>query len=326
MRKLASVIALLAVLGTSHVPVALADDVEVRGCQADGVIAASALESKPICNEMAKYIDVGVGYVAKPNPGNYISITIDSFRSASPTVTIATLASGQSYVASSTPLVNQPVAEKLVATSTPMSNTNCGAPSYFLANGWRPQQPLKWYYNPTNEPASNSLIRIGEGFQTWQAGANRCNTTIIPNGVATSYQGLTGDSPSGMLVPSSGNSAIFDLACAVSLPSKRVIGWVNLLDLAAGVTCHYGVIGNSQSDISTISLNSAYPWYTTFDQSYCLNQADLKGVATHEEGHMLGLDHYAHNGQVMKPSGGACDMNMRGLGYGDVHGIATVIP
>ena len=294
-------------------------------CSADGILNAQKLTENATCNAEAKFIDVGIGLIAKPKPGEYIALTVDKFDGESPTVTVATDQNGQTHLANIQPVLTGAPAEKLVATSTPMVNTNCGSPNYYNENGWIVQQPYKWYYNSTGEPAANSLIRIGEGFQTWQSGANRCNSTIVPNSVATSYQGTTTDIPSVFVIPSTSSGSLFDIACSSLTSNKRVIGWGNLLDLAAGVTCNYG-FNATTTGVSSIMFNTALSWYTTFDQSYCNGQADLKGIATHEEGHALGLDHYNHVGQVMKPSGGPCDMNMRGLGYGDVHGIAKLLP
>ncbi|MEU4970699.1 matrixin family metalloprotease [Streptomyces smyrnaeus] len=60
--------------------------------------------------------------------------------------------------------------------------------------------------------------------------------------------------------------------------------------------------------------------------STCTTQFDLRAVATHESGHVFGLDHVStgHENLTMFHSGGTCDSDPRTLGKGDVLGLRSL--
>ncbi|WP_146806634.1 matrixin family metalloprotease [Cellulomonas persica] len=54
---------------------------------------------------------------------------------------------------------------------------------------------------------------------------------------------------------------------------------------------------------------------------------DLEGVATHEAGHVFGLNHVDRSSlQVMKPYSGSCESGQRKLGPGDLRGMNALFP
>ena len=109
-----------------------------------------------------------------------------------------------------------------------------------------------------------------------------------------------------------------------------MVGW-SWMDLdVLGRTCKeitfWNTLGITKTR-SSIVLNQFLGWYTGLDPADCTGEVfDLKATVTHEVGHSLGLGHYEHQGQAMFRSQGYCDINKRGLGYGDVHGVAEKYP
>jgi hypothetical protein len=210
--------------------------------------------------------------------------------------------------------------------TTAIGNTNCGAATDYELYGKRPaDQPFAWWYNPAGQPATNSIYRIGEAFQTWIAGKNRCNTTVIPNSYVSTYMGSTTKQAAVKYSPAYNGAKFGTYHCGSPDPKyKNVIGWLLISELHLGVTCtEYSNQGIWES---SVVFNTFEYWYTTFDPSMCSGQKDLKATATHEIGHTLGLDEFDYASQSMYLYGPDCFMNGRGLGYGDVHGIEAIYP
>src|SRR5262249_7249140 len=72
-----------------------------------------------------------------------------------------------------------------------------------------------------------------------------------------------------------------------------------------------------------ILFKSDQKWLTTtYVPGGCIDALDLESVATHEMGHVFGLNHpgTAHPSQTMQP-GGPCDKSKVTLGLGDVTGL-----
>lgn len=97
-------------------------------------------------------------------------------------------------------------------------------------------------------------------------------------------------------------------------------------DLAAGhlaVTCSWTVDGTTSSLRELIEADVRYNTtdhdFTNSPSSSCTNLYDIRGVGTHEAGHVFGLDHVsaAHPDLTMSPSINRCDTSDRTLGRGD---------
>lgn len=99
-------------------------------------------------------------------------------------------------------------------------------------------------------------------------------------------------------------------------------------------------------DTGTLAITCAWYWPVTFDlfeadvryntndydftnnvTSSCSDKYDLRGVGTHEAGHVFGLDHVegsSHSNLTMYPKLGECTEKWRTLGYGDVRGLRSL--
>ena len=256
-----------------------------------------------------------------PPPGETLILTADKTDGSSISIHAITSSNGETSAVIDQFELNSGGGTRTIL--LPQSATNCGSGSYYTKESTRAVQPFYWWYNKGEEPASNSIYRIQEAFNTWEYGKNRCNTTVIPNSFASTYKGLTTDGPSMQNVYTNDDSGHSVVMCGVQT-SKHIVFWGWLDPDYLAVTCTTPISGGYGH--SSIRINSDLPWYTTLDMASCDSKWDLKGTLTHEVGHVLGLDHFTHVGQTMRFSASMCDMNMRGLGYGDVHGAASVFP
>ncbi len=209
---------------------------------------------------------------------------------------------------------------------TLLGNTNCGSPSYHKTFGWRVNQPYEWWYREFNQADYHSLYRVKDAFRKWDLGANRCNSTIVKNSYTQIYMGKTT-----LNHPYQENfflESTFDTC--LNPGSKDMVAWATMpSDTLAGACIYtpwWDVLFFTPAR-SSIIINWLQPWYTDPSPSGCtLSRFDLQAVVTHEVGHTLGLDHFNHVGQAMSPGQGYCATDKRGLGYGDVHGVANLYP
>lgn len=206
-----------------------------------------------------------------------------------------------------------------------LSSTNCGSPDYFSLGPGKSVQPATWWYREFSQPDTKSLYRVKEGFLTWSKGINRCNSTVVKNSYTSNYAGKTT-----LDLPYQGNPWLPDFGACLSAGPKDIVGWDMMDRTTLGVTCTeinlWNFLGVTSTH-SSIILNQFLGWYTDLETDGCVGELyDLKSVVTHEVGHSLGLDHYTHQGQTMYRYLEHCDVNKRGLGYGDVHGVAQKYP
>ena len=271
------------------------------------------------------YVHEGGFGVEKPEPGFISTVKIFYEGSAWNEFSVSTSKNGGvsfNYDSSLIPdVVLQPV-ENYSSVGT----TNCGSPSYFKKFGWRVNQPHEWWYREFDQADFHSLYRVKNAFRTWEIGANRCNSTIIENSYAQTYMGKTT-----LSIPYQQNfflTSTFD-DCLNPGP-KDMVAWATMPGNVLAGTCSY----TPELDFlhwvparSSIILNTFKTWYTDPSPTGCtLARFDLQAVVTHEVGHTLGLDHFSHVGQAMTPAQGYCATDKRGLGYGDVHGVANIYP
>ncbi len=106
-------------------------------------------------------------------------------------------------------------------------------------------------------------------------------------------------------------------------------------ELASGVLGATLPIYNSQTTTTNgvtfyritdadIVFNDGVPFVRNGDP--CSNQMDLDGVATHEEGHLLGLDHPDVFNATMYYAVDYCDMSKVSLAESDINGVSFIYP
>jgi hypothetical protein len=204
-------------------------------------------------------------------------------------------------------------------------DNGCNSTSYAFGKSiFRGTPSIDWYYNSTSEPsnATHSIYRIGAAFVTWKSESNRCNLAAGNNALNTNYQGLT-TAPESM----GGNPPISFLAIC---PTTRALDWKNVIGwglLPAGVvaaTCIDFPAGEAKRD-ADIRFSTHYNWFDSASSSGCAQAFDLQDIATHEIGHMIGLDHaVAGTDQVMNPNALGCNFQNRKLARGDLAGFKAL--
>jgi hypothetical protein len=118
--------------------------------------------------------------------------------------------------------------------------------------------------------------------------------------------------------------------------TTSIMGFVDYLPVP-GRTCRYaiqvagGVYYTLGADIAFVRLlpgtSSVGDWTLTGGSASCSNEMDLPSVATHESGHLFGLDHVSkvdHPHLTMRGGGLSsilCKTKLRTLGKGDVFGM-----
>jgi hypothetical protein len=93
---------------------------------------------------------------------------------------------------------------------------------------------------------------------------------------------------------------------------------------AIAITCvGYSALTGWVIHTDTVYKNGV-PWSTLSGLTGCSGAYDLQGVATHEMGHVYGLNHAGDATQVMYASSGYCDTGDRLLGSGDHAGLMAI--
>lgn len=171
-----------------------------------------------------------------------------------------------------------------------------------------------WYYNSSGQPSSSSLARL-QGAASTIGNGTSATCGNLSNGLTTSYGGAASVGPN---INSSGGCLTNDLASVVAF------GAVDGTYLAWACRWTSGSGHLSHADIRFD--NSSRSWYTASGTSGCSGSTwDLQGVATHEFGHAVGLNHVAADEpQVMNPNLGACNFTWRQLGRGDQNGLRAL--
>jgi hypothetical protein len=188
----------------------------------------------------------------------------------------------------------------------------CGTSSYSLL-GYYWNSTWLWRYNSSNQFDSSSLSALQSSFNLWSTGANRCTGALYSSSFSNSYLGATSLSPA---VTSSGT-------CGTANNSSTV-GWGALPNNRIAVTCTW--FYNSVASESDMKFNSSLLFYTGSSTAGCTgSRYDLRELATHEAGHVIGLGHsIGVDNQIMKPTFGYCETNQRLLAPGDIYGLGVL--
>ncbi len=170
---------------------------------------------------------------------------------------------------------------------------------------WNPATlPIPYKVNVASIPAEVSgggLAALNAGLATWAAPT--CTNWRSTNAGSTNRSAQSNDGE---------NTFVFINS---NWPSE-----LGDVDVVLGVTTPLWNVGAYVIDADIQYNNVGFTWSTTGGG----NTTDLQSIATHEEGHFLGLDHTGSNGAVMYPTyaGGL----VRNLSQDDINGVCAVYP
>lgn len=106
------------------------------------------------------------------------------------------------------------------------------------------------------------------------------------------------------------------------MDSYNVVGWAGYGSTPLAMA-YWWTDSSGYKIESDIGFNNRITnWSTSLAGTVPSNRYDVISVATHEAGHVFGLNHYSHSTQVMNPSIGM-GSNMRVKRSGDLMGIAV---
>lgn len=189
----------------------------------------------------------------------------------------------------------------------------CGLNNYTLLPAhWN--KTYSWKYNSSGQSGTSALSAIQEGVGRWTAGTNRCTGTTYTSNFVSAYTGTT------TLTPSPGANS----SCA-GADGSNVIGWKPLGTLVLALTCVYSASPSTVNIAgeADVAFNTQFYFYSGSSISGCpAGYADLRQIAGHEAGHIVGLGHTLDAySQLMKVNFDACETNQRLLAPGDINGL-----
>jgi hypothetical protein len=192
--------------------------------------------------------------------------------------------------------------------------------------------------HPDN-PGETAFTSVEAAFQTWQAVQDRCGNLLLVEGPRTSSRFVGYD-------PAHREHLVLfreQLCTDVVSPGDPCLQagtcgnvhdcWEHAADALALTTTTFDVASGEILD-ADIELNAAGYTLTTVDSPACQSGAlgqgcvayDVQATATHEIGHLLGLDHTDYPGSVMNPTARVGDLSKRTLDPGSQDFVCDVYP
>ncbi|NMB74601.1 MAG: matrixin family metalloprotease [Myxococcales bacterium] len=161
-------------------------------------------------------------------------------------------------------------------------------------------------------PAGQDKVAVRNGFAHWQA--------VTPATIAFVEDSQTG--PAGYVYDGLNTMTFNDPTGEV--PSGAIAATLPIYDSQTMVT--NGVTFNRMVD-SDIVFNDGMPFGTNAQAAACATQVfDMEGVATHEQGHFIGLDHAAQIDATMYYAVDYCDASKITLEASDINGTNFIYP
>lgn len=178
---------------------------------------------------------------------------------------------------------------------------------YYWNSSW------SWRYNSANQADTSALSAIQSAYNLWSTGVDRCTGVVYNSTFVNAYLGATSKTPA---INSSG-------ACGAA-DTFNTVGWGVLPTPTIALTCTW--VYASIASESDMKFNSNLLFYTGSSTSGCSgSRYDLREIAAHEAGHVVGLDHSTQTDQqLLKPQFGYCETNQRLLAPGDVYGLMVL--
>jgi hypothetical protein len=181
---------------------------------------------------------------------------------------------------------------------TPIVASNGQVPTW-------PAMPIPYWINQSGCPQ----ITNGSEFQAVQAAFQAWQSVSIAN-VAFQYNGTT-TIPT---VGEDGRNVVTFVDNTVPLGSETIATTFSFFNVDGT-----GTLVIKEADI-------AFSTSVNFSTSGDADKYDIQSVATHEIGHLLGLDHSGLLSSVMAPYGATGQLDQRTLSYDDMAGLAWLYP
>lgn len=262
-----------------------------------------------------RVMDQGVGAVV-PAPGYSVSVEAENDDGAAIRLDISTGEDGVITVARRS--------DAAIERSARATSENVCSDSTYHLFGFKWNTPYIWRFNAATVPgtlnadAVEAHLRQAAGNIT--RGRNTCNLPDIIN-AQQQYEGRTnrraninGDN-NGML-------------CNDKRDNSNTIDFGGLPGRTLAVTCIWAVKATGQAVAADMRLDPEYTWFTTdTTPPNCQNQFGIEPVATHEFGHVFGLDHVSeadHPELTMSRFTSPCSTAQSTLGRGDWLGLSTL--
>ncbi|QQD76154.1 matrixin family metalloprotease [Curtobacterium sp. YC1] len=193
--------------------------------------------------------------------------------------------------------------------ATTAASTKCTSAAW-EPTGYRWASTVKWYYNESGQKSTYAKKALRKGANAWTGTISACDRTVTST-ASNTYLRLATQKPN-----------LTDQGGCSRNNGYNVMGWGKLPSGVLGVTCVW-FDGNGTAREADQRYATGFRWSST--ETCSGSRFDTQVVATHEWGHLYGLDHVqTGTGQVMEPSGGYCQLSSRTLGRGDMTGIDSL--
>ena len=193
----------------------------------------------------------------------------------------------------------------------------CSDGAYGL-NGAKWTDQYQWFFKasstPENVEQDNAETSLRDAASNITQVNNDCDLTDTV-WASHWYQGTTSKSPN---IGSTSNCTAPD--------GDNIVGFGDLGSGDLAISCWWTSGGRSiEADVKF--NKTEHGWYATNKPSDCNQKWSIEAVATHEFGHVFGLDHVSESGHpslTMSPSIGACQGQEKSLGLGDYSGLEAL--